>query len=78
MAKGGAVCLFFALGREADDTVFLNVNEAGGFEAFEGHGDGGRRDGEPVGEGCGNDVVALRLGFEDGLEVILLGDGDGG
>jgi len=29
-----------------------------------------------VGEACGDDGLALAFGLEDGLEIVLFGDGD--
>src|SRR6185437_490760 len=77
MAQGGAVSGFAAGGREADDAVRVHVDEAITFEALERHGDGGGRDLKPVSEDCGNYLAAFGLGFEDGLEVVLLGYVDG-
>ena len=67
----------FSAGRgQANVAVGVDAHEAVFFQAAQGHGDGRRRDLKPVGEGRRNDVFAFAFGFQDGLEVILFGDGD--
>jgi hypothetical protein len=61
---------------EAHVSVGLNADEAVFFQAADGHSNGGRGDCEPVGEAGGDDGFAFTLGFEDGLEIVLFGDGD--
>lgn len=77
MADHGTARDFTAFGGELHATV-LYADEAVALEPAERHGDGGRRHGEPVRERGGDDLLAFALGFEHGLEVVLLGDGDHG
>ncbi len=63
-------------GSEADAAIGVDAHETIFLEAAQGHGDCGRRDFEPVGERGGDDGFAFAFGLENGLEVILFGDGD--
>jgi hypothetical protein len=57
-------------------TVRLNADQGVFLEAAHGHGDGWGRDFEPVGEAGGDNGFAFALGFENGFEIVFLGDGD--
>src|SRR5215831_16117928 len=59
---------YFAAGGNANESVFL--------EAPQGHRHRGRRDFQQMRQACGDYRFAFGLSFEDGLEVVLLGDGD--
>jgi|SRR5579863_4379922 len=76
MAKGELAGDLASGGGEAEVAVGLNADEGIFFQAAHGHGDGGCRDFEPVGEAGGDDGFAFALGLEDGFEIVFLGDGD--
>jgi hypothetical protein len=76
MAEGELAGDLASGSREADVAVGLDANQAVFLEAADRHGDGGRGDFQPVGETGGDDGFAFALGFEDGFEVVLFGDGD--
>jgi len=63
-------------GGEAEVAVGLNTDEGIFLQAAHGHGNGGSGDFEPVGEAGGDHGFAFALGFEDGFEIVFLGDGD--
>ena len=65
-----------SFGGEANFPASFDADKAIFFEATKGHGHGGRRDFQQLRETRGDDRFAFGLGFEDGLEVVLLGDGD--
>jgi hypothetical protein len=67
---------FTAGGGEPEMSVTLDADQGIFFEATNGHGDGGRGDFQPVGEAGGDDGFSFAFGFEDGFEVVFLGDGD--
>ena len=76
VAEGGAVRGFAALGGEFERAVGRGVDVAVFAETTEGLGYSGRRDSEPLREEGRDDSVALALSLNDGLEVVLFGDGD--
>jgi len=76
MAEGEFAGNFSSGGGEADVAIGLDANQAVFFEAAEGHGNRGSGDIKPVGEAGRDDRFTFALGFEDGFEVVLFGDGD--
>jgi len=76
VAECGAVRGFASLGCELERAVGRRVYVAVFAKAAESLCDRGRRDAEPLGEEGRDDGVAFALGLEDGLEVVLFGDGD--
>ena len=65
-----------AFGGEAHLTAGLDTHQAIFLQAAQRHGHGRRRDFQQVREASGDDGFAFGLGFEDGLEIVLFGDGD--
>ena len=59
---------YLTAGQDAHQTVSLQAAQC--------HGHRRRRNGEPVRQGRRNDGLALAFGFENGLEVVFLGDGN--
>jgi hypothetical protein len=76
VAEGKLAGDFAAGGGKADVTVGEHANEAVFLETTKGHGDGRSGHFEPIGKAGGDYGLAFALGFEDGFEVILFGDGD--
>ena len=65
-------------GGEADFARSADAHQAIFFKATQRHRNGRWRDFQQMCESGGDHRFTLGFGFEDGLEVILLGDGDHG
>jgi len=76
MAEGGAMRGFAAFRGELERAVGGGVDVAVFAETAKGLGDSRRGDPEPLGEEGRDDGVAFALSLNDGLEVVLFGDGD--
>ena len=64
-------------GSQANDAVRAHFHVAVALKPLEGHGDCRRGDLKPVGQRGRNHLVALGLGLQDGLEVVLFRNVDG-
>ena len=61
-------------GGEAHMAVRGDANQTVLFQTAHGHGNGGRRDFEPVREAGGDDRFSFTLSLEDGFEIIFFRD----
>src|SRR5512147_39503 len=71
MAKSKLACDFPAGGRQGDVAVGRHTYEPVLLQAAQGHGDRRGRYFQPMRQGGGNHRLALALGFENGLEIVL-------
>jgi len=76
VAEGEFAGDFATGGGEANVAVGLDANQAVLLQTAYGHGDGGRRDFQPIRESCRDDGFSFTLGLEDGFEIVFLGDSD--
>src|SRR5438045_6051139 len=72
----GKLASDFAARRGKTHLAALHSYQAVFLKTSERHGYCRRRNRKPVGQGSRDDRGAFTLGLEDGLKIVLLGDGD--
>ncbi len=78
VAQRRAIRRLFTLRRKPDNAIGFYIDITVALQSAKRHRDSGRRYGEPVSECSRDHGLALALGFQNRLKVVLFGNADGG